>query len=217
MEPRIYTLRHPENIHQPGGTGGEYFGCDQNWFRTEWQRLSGCAPSTAATLLLYHQKAGRITLPMSVFERKDCLPLMETVWNHVTPTPDGIYLSEQFCEGIRSFSRVYGFQPGCRSLDIPADRGLRPDRASVVDFIVDGLERDSPVAFLNLSSGGVGNLEEWHWVTIVALETDAERDRAEVRIYDGDKSDLVDFRLWYETTDEGGALVYLAPEAQAPI
>ena len=212
MESQRVSLRHPENIHPANPAGGEYFGCDQNWYKTKWQQLSGCAPSTAATLLLYLQKAHRINLPMEVFEKKDCLLLMETVWNHVTPTPDGIYLSEQFCGGIQSFAQVHGFRPGCHSVDIPPDSQPRPEFMAIVDFVAEGLALDSPVAFLNLSNGGVANLEEWHWVTIVALETDAAADQANVRIFDGDKSDLIDFKLWYETTVEGGALVYLVPE-----
>ena len=211
MKPRYYSLRHPESIHPADPAGGEYFGCDQNWYKRKWQRLSGCAPSTAATILLYLHKSRRINLPMEVFEKKDCLLLMETVWDHVTPTPDGIYLSEQFCRGIQSFAQAYGFKPGCRSVDIPPDSQQRPGLETIIGFVAEGLAQDSPVAFLNLSSGLVGNLEEWHWVTIIALETDELQEQAHVRIFDGDRSEIIDFKLWYETTVEGGALVYLAP------
>jgi len=204
-----HELCHLENIHVVDHSGQEYFGCDQNWFSSEWQQMSGCGPSTASTLLFYLQKSGRIDLPVHGLERKDCMLLMETVWSHVTPTQDGIYLIEQFCSGIQSFARSHGFSLDCQSLGIPESTESRPDLADAVDFIARGLDQDCPIAFLNLSKGAVINLEEWHWVTIVAIETDDKRDQVFVTIFDGDKSDTIDFKRWYQTTIDGGALIYL--------
>lgn len=207
----LHALKKLENIHAVDRSGLEYFGCDQNWYASEWQKISGCGPSTASTVLLYLQKSGRINLPIQVMEQKDCALLMEAVWSHVTPTPNGIYLVEQFCSGIRSFAQAHGFSLNCHSLDIPENKADRPDLANVVAFIAQGLDQDSPIAFLNLGRGDVNNLEEWHWVTIVALEKDARLDHVLVTIFDGDKSDSVDFKQWLETTADGGALIYLDP------
>ena len=204
-----HELRHLENIHVVDHAGHEYFGCDQNWYSSEWQQMSGCGPSTASTLLLYLQKSGRIDLPVHVFEQKDCKLLMEAVWTHVTPTQDGIYLIEQFCDGIQSFARSHGFSLDCQALNIPERTSLRPELTDVISFIAYGLDQDCPVAFLNLSSGEVNNLEAWHWVTIVGLETDERQDQVFVTIFDGDKSDKIDFKRWYQTTIDGGALIFL--------
>lgn len=212
----VYTLCKPENIHTVDESGLEYFGCDQNWYQSKWQQMAGCGPSTAATLLLYLQRSRRIDLPVHVFEQKDCLLLMEAVWSHVTPTQNGIYLIEQFCTGIQSFARSHGFALDCHSIDIPEQITARPDLPAMVAFISQGLESDSPIAFLNLSNGAVSNLEEWHWVTIVALETDDLLDQVMVTIFDGDKSDQVDLKRWYETTIDGGALIYLEPSSEQP-
>ena len=206
---KLLKLRNLETIHAVDHSGLEYFGCDQNWFSSEWQQQSGCGPSTAATLLLYLQKTGRIELPVRVNEQKDCMLLMDAVWSHVTPTPDGIYLIEQFCSGIRSFAAAHKFNLNCHSLGIPENTSLRPPLQDVIEFIAGGLAQDCPIAFLNLSSGNVSNLEEWHWVTIVALETDAEQDQVFVTIYDGDKSDKIDFKQWHMTNTDGGALIFL--------
>lgn len=205
----LHELRHLENIHVVDHSGLEYFGCDQNWYASKWQQMSGCGPSTAATLLLYLQKSGKIDLPVHGFEQKDCMLLMETVWFHVTPTQDGIYLIDQFCSGIQSFAHTYEFSLDCQSLEIPERTESRPELANVVAFITCGLDHDCPIAFLNLSNGAVNNLEEWHWVTIVALETDDTQDQVSVTIFDGDKSDTIDFKRWYQTTIDGGALIYL--------
>ena len=204
-----YTLRNLKNIHAIDHSGLEYFGCDQDWYASKWQQVSGCGPSTAATLLLYLQKSGRINLPVHVFEQKDCLLLMEAVWSHVTPDQDGIYLIEQFCSGIQSFARSHGFTLDCHSLDILESGALKPKLADAVTFISNGLAKDCPIAFLNLSNGTVTNLEEWHWVTIVALKTNDTQNQSIVTIFDGDKSDTIDFSRWYQTTADGGALIYL--------
>lgn len=203
-------LRNLETIHAVDHSGLEYFGCDQNWFASEWQKMSGCGPSTAATLLLYLQKTGRIELPVRVNEQKDCMLLMDAVWSHVTPTPDGIYLIEQFCAGIQSFAASHDLVLQCHSLGIPDKNTSQPPLQDIVEFISTGLELDCPIAFLNLSSGSVSNLEEWHWVTVVALETDTEQDRTWITIFDGDKSDKIDFQQWYLTNTDGGALIYLS-------
>jgi len=207
----VQKLIKPENIHTVDHSGMEYFGCDQNWYESEWQQISGCGPTTASTLLVYLQKSGRIDLPVRVFEQKDCIRLMEAVWTHVTPTPDGIYLTEQFCSGLQSFARSHGFSLSCHSLDIPGPENERPPISAVISFIMEGLAKDSPIAFLNLSNGAVSNLEAWHWVTLVAIEADEAMEQAIITIFDGDKSDTIDFRQWYQTTDEGGSLVYLDP------
>ena len=206
------SLHNPEMIHAMDPSDGEYFGCDQNWFNSDWQQQSGCGPSTASTLLLYLHKTRKMPLPVEVYAKKDCLLLMEEVWSHVTPTPDGIYLIEQFCSGISSFAKGHGLQLECHALEIPSRDKLRPSLEEVVRFVTQGLEKDSPIAFLNLSNGDVTNLEEWHWVTLVSLEADEANEIVNVEIFDGDTAKVIDFKLWYLTTIEGGALIYLLPD-----
>lgn len=208
MERQHYALRSLWCIHRVDAAGDEYFGCDQNWFRTEWQQMAGCGPSTAATLLMYLKENGRIHLPMDILAKQDCLLLMEVVWNHVTPTPNGIYLIEQFCGGIESFAAFHELHIDCRALSIPAEGQSRPLLADAINFMIEALTLDTPIAFLNLCNGDVEDLEEWHWVTLVALETDPDHTEAIATLFDGDKSSRFDFARWHETTHGGGALVY---------
>jgi hypothetical protein len=211
MPGRILTLRHLECIHPADPSEGGYFGCDQNWYPTDWQRTAGCAPTTISTILAYLQASGRIVLPTPILRRADCLPLMETVWDHVTPSEDGVSRIEPFCEGIGRFAQANGIALSCRSLAVPPAGLPRPTSAVAADFIREALAGDSPVAFLNLDSGQVGNLEDWHWVTVVGMEESAEEPRIRLRVYDGDREETVDYGLWHRTTAEGGALVYLLP------
>lgn len=203
------SLSSIELINVTDASGLEYFGCNQEWFGTFWQRLSGCGPSVAATLLLYLQRRGALDLPISGYDKKDCTLFMEQVWTHVTPTLQGVNTAELFCDGILSFAAANGVPLSCERLILPKKAEERPALADAVAFIEAGLNNDSPVAFLNLHNGKVKALEAWHWVTIVALETDPLTSAATVTIFDGDKADRVDFTVWYETTKKGGALVYL--------
>ena len=67
--------------------------------------------------------------------------------------------------------------------------------------MADSLERDCPVAFLNLHNGLEKRLDWWHWVTIVALDGD------NVSILDSGEELEINLRLWYETSKKRGGLV----------
>ena len=57
------------------------------------------------------------------------------------------------------------------------------------------------MAFLNLHTGRVKELDYWHWVTITALED------ATAVILDSGSALRIDLRLWYETTKRRGGFV----------
>ncbi|HHU12061.1 MAG TPA: hypothetical protein GXZ64_02390 [Clostridiaceae bacterium] len=207
------SLKSIDYLHVRDKAGMEYYGCNQEWYSSIWRRLAGCGPSVAATLLLYLQRAGQVDFPVTGYEKKDCLGLMEDVWTHVTPTIRGVNTGEIFCSGIRSFAAANGFTVDCEIVNVPKCKHSRPLFLDLVSFIGDGLNRDCPVAFLNLHNGKVKSLEAWHWVTVVSLEADDSR-RATLTVFDGDKSAELDLALWFETTKKGGAFVYLKRSEQ---
>ncbi len=229
----VYALKHPEYLRAVASDGSETYGCDQRWYRTKWQQMSGCGPTTASTILIYLQRSGRITLPVEVRERHECIALMEQVWQYVRPTVRGIYLAEQFCGGIQKFAQAHKLDIDCEALSIcgnsksegrnlwqdfllkplsqPREVKQTDDLQTALEFIETGLEQDTPIAFLNLASGEARDVDEWHWMTIVALLHDQESERAEIRIIDGPKTMSVDFKTWFHTTSLGGSLVYLLP------
>lgn len=202
----INSINH---IHVTDSTGFEYFGCNQQWYSTFWQRLSGCGPSVATTLLIYLQRSGKIHFAVSGYDQKDCKLVMDDIWSYVTPTRHGVNTSDIFCEGIQRFAKDQGFAIACDRLVFSRFDEPRPALNEAVQFIADGLAQDCPVAFLNLHNGKVKNLESWHWVSIVGLDHDASLEKVTLTIFDGDKADLIDFKTFYETTKKGGALVSL--------
>lgn len=207
-----YSILSPSSIHIVDDSGNTFFGCDQEWFGSHWQRLSGCGPSVASNLLLYLHRAKNIRLPMAVNNQTDYIKLMEVLWSHVTPTHNGVYMLEQFYNGVHDFAQDHGYCLENFSLYVPEKKTAQPKLSAIVDFISEGLLQDCPVAFLNLSNGDVCNLEKWHWVTIVSLKIDPDNSYVLVKIYDAAESVIIDLKLWYETTTLGGGFVYFRPQ-----
>ena len=182
-------------------TAEVFYGCDQRWFATEWQRSAGCGPSVASTILLYlnRRNADRTPPPN---DRKLCAARMEEVWQYVTPTDRGIPSTEMFCKAICSYGTAKGLDFSCRICDVPEDTQSRPDFAVLSAFLDAALTRDIPVAFLNLCNGDEKNLDRWHWVTLVSREDTI------AHILDEGEIKIVDLARWRDTTVQGGGFVW---------
>lgn len=189
------------NIERPDG--GHDHGVDQDWFHSFWQRKSGCGPSTATNILRY--LGGRERLPWQTHTREDAVRLMHRAWQDVTPGMFGLNSPHRFKEGMDALLEETGSALRCRVLEIPKDPGQRPDRIQVANFIAQGLDKDMPVAFLNLHNGSLRQLERWHWVTLMALDT---RDGAMVATaVDNGRTLRLDLDAWLNTTHLGGGFV----------
>ncbi|MFZ5973909.1 MAG: hypothetical protein ACOYU3_00680 [Bacillota bacterium] len=209
------SLKNPEHLHIPENSGNTFKGCDQEWFGSLWQRKAGCGPSVATNVLLYLHGTGTVTLPEDVHCKTECIRLMETLWRHVTPTAMGVHTLDLFCNGVKDFALSQGTLLQCRTLGIPQKGTLRPALSAVVGFIQKAFESGCPVAFLNLSNGKVRNLDKWHWVTVVGLETGEDDGGVQARIYDAGKAFTIDLKLWHETTTLGGGFVYFEKSGQS--
>ena len=199
------------------GSGGLYHGCDQDWFLSVWQRMAGCGPTVATNVLLYLLRSGLIRLPHAPQGKQDCLKLMESVWKYVTPTMRGVNRTSILLDGVVRFAAQHGNALEGMALNVPESPAKRPGVDLVVEFISEGLRTDCPVAFLNLSNGDVEVLDNWHWVTIVALEADEGNQNVTAHIYDNGNSFPIDLKLWCHTTKQGGGFVWFrgAQQAQA--
>jgi len=186
-------------------TGETFYGCNQEWFGAEWQRLAGCGPSVVCNLLLYHKG---IDAPDSVNSKESCLALMEEVWEYVRPTPRGIPSTELLCGFVKAYAMSVDAKVKCAHCEVPDDKALRPSSDEIDAFIGRAIESESPVAFLNLCNGDEDNLDEWHWVTIVSLSRPEPGRHAYVRMLDKGAVSEIDLTLWLETTQNGGGFVY---------
>ena len=186
-----------------------FYGCPQEWYPGEWQRLCGCGPSAASTIIWY---LGHFLPPFgidfSAKSKKNCLSLMTEVWEYVTPTEQGIPELKLFYEAVLAYAKSKGLRLEYNLCELPKDKSRRPEFFEVIDFLEQGLIQDAPIAFLNLCNGKEKNLERWHWVTIASLEEPEDGRDHFVNILDSGLIKSVNLSLWFETTKLGGGFVY---------
>lgn len=186
-----------------------YFGGSQEWYHTEWQRLSGCGPTTASNIIfylncIYHH----FQLKKSFNSKKNWLAFMEEIWNYVTPTERGIPSTKMFYEKVLGYAKAKEANLKVYFCDLPEDKSQCPELSEVLSFLKSALLNDVPVAFLNLCNGDEKNLDKWHWVTIISLEYTENENNIFINILDGGIIKKIDLVLWYKTTTQGGGFVY---------
>lgn len=193
------SLSAPQILAVSAQQGGQTsFGCNQDWYQTEWQRYTGCGPSVA-TNMLYYMLRRNGGMP-------ELLAMMEEVWKYVTPTDRGIPTTELFYERFLDYAAAKGIDVvRCRVLN--AFEEPRPSLDEIVRFLEEALAADLPVAFLNLCNGDEENLDKWHWVTLVSLEY-GDDEPVWVTVFDNGEPKRANLTLWLATTTMGGGFVY---------
>lgn len=197
---QIYVA-NPAFMQLSGPEGSPLYGCDQDWFRGLWQRKAGCGPCTLSNIMLYLARAGKLPQAMSARDEQGMLPIMETMWNYVTPGAMGLNSTARFAEGADRALKAAGSPLRAVSLDIEKNSAALADRAGATDFIASGL-RQAPVAFLSLLRRQLGPLEPWHWVTVAGLSRDA--DDAVLHIYDNGHAFDLSLAAWLDAGGGGG-------------
>ena len=192
------------------GAQTTYYGCNQEWYTTDWQRRAGCGPSAACNIVCYLTRIGK-----RFNSKKKWIAMMEESWKYVTPTRRGIPTTKLFCDSMLSYTEAKGLNVEYGCLDLPEDKFHRPPLEETVGFITRALGKDAPVAFLNLCNGAEKNLDAWHWVTIISLFYDEDNGQAFINVLDEGLIKKVDLTLWYKTTTLGGGFVYFANKADS--
>lgn len=205
------AIASPGLLRIAGADGARWTeGANQAWYATAWQRRSGCGPTSASHLLWYlsrtREGAGALC-PYDGNTRGGFLRLMEEVWRFVTPGVMGVNCTAILSEGAERYGARQGVALGSRVLNIPAVPMLRPGWEELTDFLAGAFADDLPVAFLNLSNGELGNLDNWHWVTLTGLDMAAG---TATMIDQGHRAEI-DLALWLRTTTLGGGFVALEP------
>lgn len=198
----------PELLELSWPGEGPFFGCDQDWFRSFWQRKAGCGSCTGANILHYFAGRSRLALPHEVKDRDSFINLMEYSWQYLTPGVLGLNSPFLMQKGLDEMLQKLGYPGKSLVLEVPAQVSSRPSLEAVEQFIREGLKSDSPVAFLNLHNGGQEQLETWHWVTVVGIH--GSGDTAQLDIYDNGIRFRVDLGDWLVNTKRGGGFVYVS-------
>ncbi|NMA70282.1 MAG: hypothetical protein GX958_12845 [Desulfitobacterium sp.] len=185
----------------------DFFGSNQRWFPTTWQRLSGCG-SCAASNIYYYLTYLNNTLGKKYNSRKEWVSLMEELWKYVKPSLRGVNKLEMFYNPMLEFAKTKGMDLTYHFCEVPEEVYYRPTFQKVIDFLSKALDKDLPVAFLNWCNGEVKNLDRWHWVTIIELGYDLEKEWAYVNILDEGRFKTIDLALWLKSTKLGGGFLY---------
>lgn len=178
------------------------YGFNQEWYKTKWQRLSGCGPTAASTLIYTMDPKNEN------FNQTHAIELMDTMWKYVTPSLKGVYKRSMFTEGLQKYFNAHQLTGKIEHIEIPKQKSQRPSLTEVMAFIETALNHQVPIAFLNLDNGEEKKLDEWHWVIISGLDSLEEHPEVYVHIIDDNKLFAIDIALWLRSTKRGGALVY---------
>lgn len=178
----MIELKSLEVLNVTDEQGMKTVGGNQYWYPRNAKRA--CGATTASNILTYVYKMG----PRS---KEEHLDFMKKVYMYFTPGIFGLWLSG-FLKGIGKFAKEQ---------EIPVSSNHT--KAPSLGFIRASLEADTPVALLVLTAGGVANLYNWHWVTIIGLDEENKR----VKILDNTRISWVEFGDWLERSLLRGALV----------
>lgn len=198
------SLSRPELLDIRGPEGEVTRGADQDWYPDPWQRRAGCGPTAASVIFSYLARTHpglEALCPRDAACREEFLALMCRVWEYVTPISHGLNRPELMVDGMAAYAGSVGLDLSPALFAVPAARTKRLPYEQAAAFVAASLERDCPVAFLNLHNGLEKRLDWWHWVTITALDGD------NVTILDSGAELEIDLRLWYQTSKKRGGLV----------
>ncbi|CDX02995.1 Hypothetical protein DPCES_3108 [Desulfitobacterium hafniense] len=187
-----------------------YYGACQRWYPTTWQRLAGCGPCTASNIM-YYLTHGRLAPGEGFRSRGEWITLMEELWKYVTPSLKGVNKLSMLYEPLAAFARTKDISLEYHLCEVPEEVHRRPSLGEVVDFLAEALDQDAPIAFLNWCNGEVKNLDRWHWVNIIQLDFDEEKQKAYGTILDEGRLKKIDLALWLKTSTLGGGFVYFTP------
>jgi len=193
-------LAKPELFNITTADGDTFIGGSQEWYEDKWHKKSGCGPVAASNLIWYIMRKHGI--------EQDYFKLISDLYDCVTPGIRGVNTSAAFVSGLLSYASKNDIKITPRVLEIPKKKRDRPSIDELVAFITNALNSDSPVAFLVLSNGTVSTLENWHWVTIIAMDTETMM----IEISDYGKIISADISEWLETSMLGGSFAYLLNE-----
>ena len=176
--------------------GQIFIGGTQEWYEDRWKKASGCGPVAASNIVWYMTRRHG--------GREQYMEIMKEMFEFVTPGIRGVNSSSIFTEGFNRYAQKNNLLFTHNILEVPKKHDARPGIDETREFIVSGVQNEAPVAFLNLSNGSLINLENWHWVTILAIDTDSML----VTISDYGKLTDIDISEWLKTSMLGGTFVY---------
>ena len=205
--------------------GKVYCGGNQYWILDGGGAL--CGTTTAANIFAYILRfnsqlleASGVRIPLDT--KDGFIEFIEYAKETVFPrkTEFGLMAHRMF-EGLPAFAERLMVPVTCTAadrLDVPSgdlgDSVYDAFFAEAKAFIQEGLSRNIPIAFLNLSPLGFlspknidGEIERWHWVTIVGVDETAP---LKVHVVDNNNECWADLTAWAREKKSHGSFVRLS-------
>jgi len=197
----IFKIASEDNL-------SSHYGCDQEWYMTEWQRNSGCGPTVVTNIFHYLNRMRNLPNQNILLPTKlEALSMMEDVWKYVTPTMHGIPTTKLLYDYVVVYAKAKTLNIKLDFINIDENQLPRPEFHKLLSFLYTALGNDTPIAFLNLDNGDEKGLDSWHWVTIISLEYAADESSAFIDILDAGIIKKIDLAKWFKTTVLGGGFV----------
>lgn len=181
----------------------KYYGGNQDWFdwldteKNDNARLGGCGTVASANIVAYlakHNSTYANLYKYSDYKKSNFLLHMKEMYEFVTPRHIGkktlgVWPVSVLADGIERFASNKG-------VELNAVRKYDSfTRDNIIEYIKEGLEKDSPVAML-IGAGGSSNVTitypngrkdtgtsfVLHWVTITELEINEINNKAKVKV-----------------------------------
>lgn len=201
------SIRHPEWL-QVLKDGRHSFGYNQEWYHDEWQRVSGCGPTTATQVISYVEFRDGYLNTADSSDGEAALKRMETLWHYVRPRiGGGLYKTHWLENGLTDYIKEQNMPYEVKMISIYPFSMCRPSLQQVKEFIRRGLSEDSPVAFLNRHRGHEEALSTWHWVPIIKIADTA--DDVLCTVYDEEEERTFSLAKWLRDTMLGGGFAYV--------
>lgn len=182
----------------------KYYGGNQSWFKwdndkkkSDVAKEGGCGTVAAANIVAYlsnHNSNYAGLYTYSDYKRANFQLHMKEMYKYVTPRhigkqPLGVWPVSLLEEGVEEFASDKGIELHA------VKKHDSFTRENIIDYIQEGLEKDSPIAML-IGEGGSsnvtitnpdgsvssGNSFKLHWVTITELEIDETKEKAKVKV-----------------------------------
>ncbi|MFW6678933.1 N-acetylmuramoyl-L-alanine amidase family protein [Lacrimispora sp. AGF001] len=197
------TLRDSKRFVEITDGSTKFYGGDQSWF--DWlddekrnnAKYGGCGTVASANIVAYlakHKSSYADLYKYPDYKKTNFLLHMKEMYEYVTPhhigeKTFGVWPVSVLVDGIERFASDKGVELNAvKKYDYFT-------RENIIDYIKEGLEKDSPVAML-IGAGGSrnvtitypnddeadGNSFKLHWVTITELELDETNDKAKVKV-----------------------------------
>lgn len=202
------SIKHPEWLYIDVN-GSISHGYDQEWFDDEWQRISGCGPTTATQVLSYAQfRDGMLDISTAANQEK-ALERMNVMWNYVKPRfGGGVYKTQWMDAGLKKMMGDFQLPYHVHMVNVSPFCASRIDIEKAAEFIEKGLSQDVPVAFLNRHKGKERALYTWHWVPIYKIFCVGD----DIRCGIFDEGEIRDFSIsnWLKDTILGGGFCYIS-------